>query len=193
MVDTGPQTPSSPTSWQSPRTPWGPPDPQPAHLPSLCGGSQAIARNPDVPAPQPHCLQPFSSFPLLPTPSRCGLPSDLQWDSQNMCVCLCVCVCVCVCVFVCVCTRHSGDAQRSQPHSDGVDRDPRASQGLSFPGGTPWGVEAGLGLETSPAPWTLHTSHGLAQSLPLLPSVSPLSRGSDGEVHQHAPAPGKLW
>ena len=70
---------------------------------------------------------------------------------------------------------------------------PEHLRGSHFQGECHVGVEAGLGLETSPAPWTLHTSHGLAQSLPLLPSVSPLSRGSDGEVHQHAPAPGKLW
>ena len=84
-------------------------------------------------------------------------------------------ICVCVYVCVCVCARLSGDAQRSQPHTDGVHRDPRASQGLSFPGGTPWGVEAGLGLETSPLPWTLHTSLVLGQSLPFL--RVPLSLG----------------
>ena len=100
-----------------------------------------------------------------------------------------------MCVCVCLCARLSGDAQRSQPHTDRVHRDPRASQGLSFPGGTPWGVEAGLGLETSPLPWTLHTSLVLGQSLPFLrvPLSLGVRRGSASVWPRPRLAPRGRW
>ena len=75
---------------------------------------------------------------------------------------MCVCVCVCVCVHAFL------EMPRGHSLTGTGWIGPRASQGLSFPGGTPWVVEAGLGQETSPLPWTLHTSLVLGQSLPFL-------------------------
>ena len=162
MVDTGPQTPSSPSSRQSPQTSWGPPGPQPAHLPSPCCGSRAIARNPDVPAHGPTASSLSLLSPTLPTPSQCGLPSDPQRGSPSVCVCVCAPACL---------EMPSGHSL-TQTGWIGTPEHLRGSRSQGEPHG---GIEAGLGLETSSAPRTPHTSLVLGQSLPLLTSVSPLS------------------
>ena len=98
--------------------------------------------------------------PVLPTLSQCGLLSDPQLDSQS--------VCVCARAFLEMPRGHSltrmGWIGKPEPL--------RGSRSQGEPHGR---LEAGLGLEISPAPWTLHTSFVLGQSLPFLTSRSPLS------------------
>ena len=161
MVDTGPQTPSSPSSWQSPWTPWGPPDPQPVCLPPYVLGPGLL---PGILMSLPH--GPTASSLSLLSPYYPPLP--LSPVGQSEYVCVCVCLCVCARAFLEMPRGHS----LTRMGCIGTPEHLRASHSQGEPH---VGVEAGLGLETSPAPWTMHTSLVLGQSLSLLTSVSPLS------------------
>ena len=136
------------------------------------------------------------SLPHGPTASSLSLlspyypPLPLSPVGQSEYVCVCVCVCVCARAYLEMPRGHSV----TRMGCIGTPEHLRASHSQGEPH---VGVEAGLGLETSPAPWTLHTSLVLGQSLPLLTSVSPLSlrvrRASASAWPWSRLAPGGRW
>ena len=134
-----------------------------------------LARSRDALPHGPAVSNLFLLSPLSPT-SLPGCSPLLTPSWAVRVVCVGVCVCVWVCVWVCVCPgAHAstcpGMPKVMSPQGTGwvaIPEDLRGSHPQSKPHGR---VGAGLGLESSPAPWTLHPSVVLGQSLPLLTQV----------------------
>ena len=150
-MDTGPQTLSSPSALATPWAPWGPPDHQADVSPLPILWIWGMARSPDAPTPWPSCLQPLSSLPLVTyLAPMVSSPLTPSWAVRVGCVCVCVCTHRCTWLYL------PGDAQGHAPHGTGwgaIPEDLRGSHPQSEPHGR---VGAGLGLESSPASWTLH-------------------------------------
>ena len=120
----------------------------------------------------------FLLSPLSPT-SFPGCPPLLTASWAFRVVCVCVCVCMCGCVFVYAGAHAStclGMPKVMSPHWTGWGAIPKDLRG-SHPQREPHGrVGAGLGLESSPAPLTLHPSFVLGQCLPLWTPGSQVSQ-----------------
>ena len=161
VMDTGTQTLSSPSALATPLGPLGTPDHQPGLSPLPMLWIWVLARSPDALPHGPAVCNLFLLSPLSPT-SLPGCPPLLtpSWAARVVCVCAGAHASTCL-----------GMTKVMSPHGTGwvaIPEDLRGSHPQSEPHGR---VGAGLGLESSPAPWTLHPSFVLGQSLPLLTQV----------------------